>query len=86
MVMPGPPSKEVSANLDLLRAIAVMSIVFYGMVNYPLWAQIAALIVGAAGIPAVLYVSIEKPLILVGGHVARRLLRHSVMIKDRQPA
>jgi len=62
MVMPGPPSKEVSANLDLLRAIAVMSIVFYGMVNYPLWAQIAALI------------------------VARRLLRHSVMSKDRQPA
>jgi peptidoglycan/LPS O-acetylase OafA/YrhL len=76
---------EHSYGIYLSHSV-VLSIVFYGMENFPLWAQIAALIVGAAGIPAVLYVSIEEPLILAGGHVARRLLRHSVMSKGCQPA
>lgn len=61
----------------------VLWIVFYQMARFPLWVRIIALIAGAIGIPAFLYVSIEKPLILVGGHVARRLLRPSVTSKDR---
>jgi peptidoglycan/LPS O-acetylase OafA/YrhL len=40
----------------------------------PLWARILVLATGAIAIPALLYVSIEQPLILAGHHVARRLL------------
>jgi peptidoglycan/LPS O-acetylase OafA/YrhL len=62
----------------------VLWIVFYRMARFPLWAQIAVLIAAMIGIPALLYVSIEKPLILVGGHIARRLFRPSVTSKDSQ--
>lgn len=68
-----------------LSHIVVLWIVFYRMAFFPQWAQIAALIAGAIGIPALLYVSIEKPLILAGGHVARRLLRRCAVSKRRQP-
>jgi peptidoglycan/LPS O-acetylase OafA/YrhL len=76
---------EHSYGIYLSHSV-VLWIVFYRMVQFPLWAQITALIAGAIGIPALLYVSIEKPLILAGGHVARRLLRHSVTSKDIQRA
>jgi peptidoglycan/LPS O-acetylase OafA/YrhL len=74
---------EHSYGIYLSHSV-VLWIVFYHMVRFPLWARIFALVAGVLAIPAVLYVSIEKPLILVGGHVARRLLRKSVMAKDRQ--
>jgi peptidoglycan/LPS O-acetylase OafA/YrhL len=67
-----------------LSHMVVLWIAFYRMARFPLWAQITVLLVGAIGIPACLYVSIEKPLILVGNHVARRLLRPSVASKHRQ--
>jgi peptidoglycan/LPS O-acetylase OafA/YrhL len=69
-----------------LSHIVVFWIVLYPMALFPQWARIAALIAGAIGVPALLYVSVEKPLILAGGHVARRLLRGSVERKSRQPA
>lgn len=69
-----------------LSHIVVFWIVFYRMAQYPQWARVAALIAGAIGIPALLYVSLEKPLILAGAHVARRLLRRSAEKKSRTPA
>lgn len=68
-----------------LSHIVVFWIVFYRMALFPPWARYAALLAGAVGIPALLYVSLEKPLILAGAHIARRLLRHSVESKQRQP-
>jgi hypothetical protein len=58
--------------------------VFRRLAQFPLWAQIPILIAGAIGIPALLYVSIEKPMILFGGRVANRLLRRSVESKEHQ--
>jgi peptidoglycan/LPS O-acetylase OafA/YrhL len=55
------------------------------MANFPPWTQAAALIAGSIGIPALLYVTIEKPLVLAGAHVARRLLRHSIVGQQHQP-
>ena len=66
--------------------IVVFWIVLYRMQLYPQWLRIAAMTIGAIGIPALLYVSLEKPLILAGAHVARRLLRSSVERKSRTPA
>ena len=67
-----------------LSHIVMLWIVFDRMARFPLLVRIAVLISGAIGIPVCLYMSIEKPLILVGGHLARRLLRSSVTIKERQ--
>ena len=74
---------EHSYGIYLCHAV-VLWIVFYRLARFPLWAQIAVLIAAMIGIPAFLYVSIEKPLILVGGHIARRLTRPSVTSKDRE--
>jgi len=68
---------EHSYGIYLSHSI-VLWIVFYQMAQFSLWVQIPALIAGAIGIPALLYVSIEKPLILAGGHLARRLLSQDV--------
>ncbi len=65
-----------------LSHIVVFWVVFYQMARFPLWIRIPVLIAAAIGIPAFLYVTIEKPLILAGGQVARRLLRPSVTRKD----
>jgi len=43
------------------------------MAQFPHSAQVVVLVTGSVGIPAFLYVSIEKPLILVGINVAKRL-------------
>jgi peptidoglycan/LPS O-acetylase OafA/YrhL len=67
-----------------LSHMIVFWVVFYQMARFPIWVRTAVLIAGAIGIPAFLYVSIEKPLILAGSHIARRLLRTSVTTKDRQ--
>ena len=55
----------------------VFWIVFYRMAMFSFWLRVASLMAGAMGIPALLYVSLEKPLILVGAHLARRVLRRS---------
>ena len=68
-----------------LSHLIVLWIVFYRMAQFPVWTQIVILITGAVGIPALLYVYIEKPLIMFGSHVARRLLRSSVASNTRQP-
>jgi peptidoglycan/LPS O-acetylase OafA/YrhL len=73
---------EHSYGIYLSHSV-VLWVVFYQTARFPPWARVLALIVGAIGIPAALYVSVEKPLILVGGHVARRLLRSSVTSKHR---
>jgi hypothetical protein len=49
-----------------------------------LWGQIALLIAAMMGTPAFLYACIEKPLILAGSHIARRVLRPSLTSKDRE--
>lgn len=55
----------------------VFWIVFYRMAMFPFWLRIASLMAGTIGIPALLYVSVERPLILAGAHFARRVLRRS---------
>jgi peptidoglycan/LPS O-acetylase OafA/YrhL len=74
---------EHSYGIYLSHSV-VFWFVFYRMAQFPLWAQIPILIGGAIGIPAILYVSIEKPMILFGSRVAMRLLRNSVVSKERQ--
>jgi peptidoglycan/LPS O-acetylase OafA/YrhL len=69
-----------------LSHIVVLWIVFNRMAEDARWEQMAVLIAGSLGIPALLYVTIEKPLILAGAHVARHLLRSSVERNHRQPA
>jgi len=56
-------------------------IVFYRMALFPYYVRYTALLVGAVGIPALLYASLEKPLILAGAQVARRVLQHSTVRK-----
>ncbi|MGD0831247.1 MAG: acyltransferase [Terracidiphilus sp.] len=53
---------------------AVFWVVYYRMAQTPFWAQSAVLAAAAAGIPALLYVAIEKPLIRAGSRLAGRLL------------
>src|SRR6266702_1635792 len=53
------------------------------MAESPVWARMLVLIAGSIGVPALLYVSIEKPLILAGSHVARRLMAHPA--EQREP-
>jgi hypothetical protein len=55
-----------------------MGFALYTLSGAPMWVRIVALIAGSAGVPALLYVGIEKPLILMGGHVARRMMRPAV--------
>jgi hypothetical protein len=62
----------------------ILWIAFYEMSGFPVWAQIATLTVGAIGVPALLYVSIEKPLIQVGSHVAKRVLTHAEKSEDHR--
>ena len=53
--------------------------VFDRMTGIPWWVRIGTLIAGSIGIPALVYVGLEKPMVLVGNHLARRLLRqHSI--------
>ena len=68
-----------------LSHIVIFWFVFYRMAQFPLWTRIAVLIASSLGIPALLYVTIEKPLILAGAHVARRLLRRSIVGRQHQP-
>ncbi|HUD22999.1 MAG TPA: acyltransferase [Acidobacteriaceae bacterium] len=68
-----------------LSHIVLFWIIFYRMALFPSWARMVALMAGAIGIPALLYVSLEKPCILAGAHLARRLLRRSVERKQGQP-
>ncbi len=69
-----------------LSHTVVFWVVFYRMQQFPLWTRAAALVAGAVGIPALLYVSIERPLIQTGSRVAGRLLHHSAPSKPRPPA
>jgi peptidoglycan/LPS O-acetylase OafA/YrhL len=64
---------EHSYGIYLSHSI-VFWIVFFRMAQFSPWVQIPALIAGSIGIPALLYVSIEKPLIATGGNLARRIL------------
>jgi peptidoglycan/LPS O-acetylase OafA/YrhL len=67
---------EHSYGIYLSHTI-LMGFTISGMTFAPMWVRLTTLAVGAAVVPALLYVGIEKPLILVGGHVARRLMaRH----------
>jgi peptidoglycan/LPS O-acetylase OafA/YrhL len=67
-----------------LSHMVVIWFAIYVMAGAPLWARVAVLIVGSVAIPAGLYVAIEKPLILVGSHVARRLMAHSSKQKQER--
>ena len=75
---------EHSYGIYLSHSVVLWMAIFR-MERFPLWARVAALVAGTIGIPALLYVSIEKPLILAGGHVARRLLRRATISAGSQP-
>jgi peptidoglycan/LPS O-acetylase OafA/YrhL len=68
---------EHSYGIYLSHTI-VMGFALYTLSGAPMWVRIVALIAGSVGVPALLYVGIEKPLILMGGHVARRMMRPAV--------
>jgi peptidoglycan/LPS O-acetylase OafA/YrhL len=68
---------EHSYGIYLSHTI-VMGFAFYTMAGAPMWARIVVLIVASVGVPALLYVGIEKPLIQMGGRVARRMMRPPV--------
>ncbi len=70
---------EHSYGIYLSHTI-VMGFAFYTLSGAPMWVRIVALIAGSVGVPALLYVGIEKPLILIGGHVARRMMRPPVYV------
>jgi len=66
---------EHSYGIYLSHSI-VLWLVFNRMAGggFQVWAQVIVLVIGVIGIPVILYVLIEKPLILLGGNVARRLI------------
>jgi len=70
---------EHSYGIYLSHTI-VMGFAFYTLSGLPMWIRIVVLIAGSIGVPALLYVAIERPLIVVGGHVARRMMRHPVHV------
>jgi peptidoglycan/LPS O-acetylase OafA/YrhL len=67
-----------------LSHTVVLWIVFFKMGGLPQWLRILALIAGVIGIPAFLYVAVEKPLILAGSHVARRVLGRPVVNRQTE--
>ncbi|MGA7832764.1 MAG: acyltransferase [Terracidiphilus sp.] len=64
---------EHSYSIYLTHSI-VFWFVFYPMAQLSLWLRIPALIVGSIGIPALLYRTIERPMIQTGARLAARLL------------
>jgi peptidoglycan/LPS O-acetylase OafA/YrhL len=70
---------EHSYGIYLSHTI-VMWFAFYRLSGVPMWARIIVLIVGSIGVPALLYVAVEKPLMQVGGRVARRMMRPPVYV------
>jgi peptidoglycan/LPS O-acetylase OafA/YrhL len=68
-----------------LSHLIVFWVVFREMAGLPWWVRAAAFVGGALGLPALAYVGLEKPLILVGNHVARRLLRSHAAGSAREP-
>ena len=74
---------EHSYGIYLSHSV-VLWVVFYRMEGFPPWAGVTTLVAGTIGIPALLYVSIEKPLILAGGRIARRFLRRTAISEDPQ--
>jgi peptidoglycan/LPS O-acetylase OafA/YrhL len=70
---------EHSYGIYLSHTI-VMGFAFYTLSGIPMWARIIVLLAGSIGVPALLYVAVEKPLILVGGRVARRMMRRPVHV------
>jgi peptidoglycan/LPS O-acetylase OafA/YrhL len=70
---------EHSYGIYLSHTI-VMGFAFYTLSGIPMWARIIVLIAGSIGVPALLYVAIERPLVLAGGHVARRMQRHPMYL------
>jgi peptidoglycan/LPS O-acetylase OafA/YrhL len=48
------------------------------MAGFPMWVRIAFLIVSCVAVPAVLYRYVERPLMLAGNHLSRRILHPHV--------
>lgn len=61
-----------------LSHIAVFWVAMDVMSHFSTWARVAVLVAGSIGVPAVLYATLERPLIQVGGRIAARLLRPRV--------
>lgn len=57
-----------------LSHIIVFWLVFREMAFLPWWIRVFIFVVGSGGIPAVAYIALEKPLILVGNQITQRLL------------
>jgi peptidoglycan/LPS O-acetylase OafA/YrhL len=70
---------EHSYGIYLSHTI-VMGFAFYTLSGVPMWVRITVLIAGSISVPALLYVAVEKPLILAGRHVARRMMPHPVLV------
>jgi peptidoglycan/LPS O-acetylase OafA/YrhL len=76
---------EHSYGIYLSHSV-VFWLVFYRMDQFPPWMRAATLAICTVGIPALLYVSIEKPFVLAGGHIARRILMRATVSKHPQPS
>jgi peptidoglycan/LPS O-acetylase OafA/YrhL len=64
----------------------VLWIVFYRMGTFPFWIQISALVAGLIGIPALLYVAVERPMIQLGARLANQILKRPAVNSVSQPA
>jgi peptidoglycan/LPS O-acetylase OafA/YrhL len=67
---------ERSYGIYLSHSV-ILWIVFDRMQLFPLWLRIPVLIAGVLGVPSLLYVGFERPLIQVGVNVAKRHLKSS---------
>jgi peptidoglycan/LPS O-acetylase OafA/YrhL len=64
----------------------VLWFVFYRMGNFPFWIRISALVAGVVGIPALLYVAVEKPMIQLGARLANQIFKRPAVNSESQPA
>jgi peptidoglycan/LPS O-acetylase OafA/YrhL len=64
----------------------VLWFVFYRMDKFPFWVQIATLAAGVIGIPALLYVAVEKPMIQRGARLANQIVKRPAVNPDSQPS
>ena len=75
---------EHSYGIYLSHAI-VLWFVFNRMHAFSMWLRIPILIILSAGVPVLLYRSVEKPLIVFGGNIARRILGRPEAIQNPEP-
>jgi peptidoglycan/LPS O-acetylase OafA/YrhL len=63
-----------------LSHIVFIWLAFYPMAAAPVWLRVLVFVTATIGVPAILYRTVEHPLVLVGGHISRRVLHPHVQV------